>query len=385
MKFTTLTALLDEMYRRTYVPTAIFDEHEQLCFPKYSPFITLKKEFSYLFQEDDAPIHIVNTYQLLGASFYYNIEGKRYRIMMGPCTMLNSFSDLKQFSFDVSLYVSSESLESFKEYCRMLYVFLEHKEIEEHGIPVQFVRAHKQSHSQEEVMEDNLYERRSHDATRDSYQFELRFLDYVKHGRKDKIDWIFSKIHKTYEVKLASDSLEGTKLKFASTVTLLTRCAIDCGVPLDSAFALSDSLIQGLKDIHDVEACMRYLKYASYEFADIIHTRTHTCSPFINQCLQYIDAHLYEKISLQDLADITNHSSVYISSQFKKEIGESITNYILHRKIEEAKQLLLFTDHSYQEISTLLNFTSQSHFTQRFKQITNQTPKSFRNKNFQYL
>lgn len=385
MKFSTLTSLLDEMYRRTYVPTAIFDDQEQLCFPKYTPFITMKKDFSYLFQEDDAPFHIVNTYQLLAASFYHTIEGKRYRIMIGPCTILSANVNLKEFSYDVSLYVSSESLDSFKEYCKMLYVLLEHKEVEDHCIPVQFVRAHKQDHSQEEVMEDNLYERRSQDATRDSYQFELRFLDYVKHGRKDKIDWIFSKIHKTYEVKLAPDSLEATKLKFASTITLLTRSAIDCGVPLDSAFALSDSLIQGLKDIHDVNECMRCLKYASYEFADIIHTRTHTCSPFINQCLQHIDAHLYEKISLQDLADITNHSAVYISSQFKKEIGESITTYILQRKIEEAKQLLLFTDHTYQEISTLLNFTSQSHFTQRFKQITKQTPKSFRNKNFQYL
>ena len=54
------------------------------------------------------------------------------------------------------------------------------------------------------------------------------------------------------------------------------------------------------------------------------------------------------------------------------------------KKIEEAKQLLLFTDYSFQEISSLLNFTSQSHFTQRFKQICGQTPKGFRDKNFQY-
>ncbi|WP_233512105.1 AraC family transcriptional regulator [Absiella sp. AM54-8XD] len=44
----------------------------------------------------------------------------------------------------------------------------------------------------------------------------------------------------------------------------------------------------------------------------------------------------------------------------------------------------MFTDYSFQEISSLLNFTSQSHFTQRFKQICGQTPKGFRDKNFQY-
>jgi len=236
-----------------------------------------------------------------------------------------------------------------------------------------------------EIFEKNLYERRSEDATRDSYQFELRFLDYVKRGRKDKIDWIFKTIDKTYTVHLADNSLDTIKIKFISLVALLTRLAIDEGVPLDSAFSLSDSLIQNLPNMRSSQECLKYIKYASYEFIELIHHTSKQCSSLINQCIRYIDTHIYEKITLRDLEDTTGHSSVYISSRFTLELGLTFSQYLLNKKIEEAKHLLLFTDHSYQEISTLLNFTSQSHFTQRFKHVTGQTPKAYRDMNFKYL
>ena len=168
-------------------------------------------------------------------------------------------------------------------------------------------------------------------------------------------------------------------------ITLLTRTAISCGVPLDSSFSLSDALIQGLKDIHTSNEGIAYIRYASYQFCDLISTTAKQCSTMVNQCLRYIDSHLYEKITLADLAQETGRTTVYISSRFKKELNMTLSDYVLSKKIEEAKHLLLFTDYSFQEISTLLNFTSQSHFTQRFKQIAKQTPKEFRQTNFQYL
>lgn len=133
------------------------------------------------------------------------------------------------------------------------------------------------------------------------------------------------------------------------------------------------------------QECLKYIKYASYEFIELIHHTSKQCSSLINQCIRYIDTHIYEKITLRDLEDTTGHSSVYISSRFTLELGLTFSQYLLNKKIEEAKHLLLFTDHSYQEISTLLNFTSQSHFTQRFKHVTGQTPKAYRDMNFKYL
>lgn len=385
MKLQEFTHILDSLYKRTYIPCSLIDDTQTLCFPKYSPLLEMKEEFAYLFVQDDDPLHIVHTYEYLGASFLYEIDHIQYTMLIGPCALLDVEEHEVKGKDPLQPYISSESLESFRDYCANLYALCHGTALHQDHIPISYNRKAMKTNSPQEIFEENLYERRSHDQTRDSYQFELRFLDYVKRGRKDKIDWIFSKINQTYIVELAEEPLEANKLKFASIVTLLTRTAISCGVPLDSAFSLSDALIQGLKQVHTSTDCVRYIKYASYEFSDLIHTTAKNCSTMINQCLRYIDSHLYEKISLQDLSDETGNSSVYISSRFKKELGKTLSDYVLERKIDEAKHLLLFTDYSFQEISTLLNFTSQSHFTQRFKQVCGQTPKQFRQKNFQYL
>lgn len=383
MNLQTLQNIFDCFYQRTYVPFSIVKDN-QLIFPQYSPLFLHRQELQYLYTDDEFPLHIINNYQFLGASFLYHINQDTYRILIGPCFVLGS--QIKdQYLKELTYRISSESTESFTSFCQNIYTLLTTKTLNNNQIPVKYIRTNHDKLTPQEIFEKNLYERRSEEATRDSYQFELRFLDYVKRGRKDKIDWIFNTIDKTYTVHLADNSLDTIKIKFISLTTLLTRLTIDEGVPLDSAFSLSDSLIQHLPNIRSSQECLKYIKYASYEFIDLIHNTSKQCSSLMNQCIRYIDTHLYEKITLLDLEEATDHSSVYISSRFKQELGVTFSQYLLNKKIEEAKHLLLFTDHSFQEISTLLNFTSQSHFTQRFKQVTGQTPKAYRDMNFKYL
>ena len=383
MNLQTLQNIFDCFYQRTYIPFSIVKD-DQLIFPEYSPLFHYRQDLQYLYINDEFPLQITNNYQFLGASFLYPINQETYRILIGPCFVLGS--QIKdQYMKELTYRISSESTESFTSFCQNIYTLLTTHSLNENQIPIKYLRINHDKLTPKEIFEKNLYERRSEDATRDSYQFELRFLDYVKRGRKDKIDWIFKTIDKTYTVHLADNSLDTIKIKFISLVALLTRLAIDEGVPLDSAFSLSDSLIQNLPNMRSSQECLKYIKYASYEFIELIHHTSKQCSSLINQCIRYIDTHIYEKITLRDLEDTTGHSSVYISSRFTLELGLTFSQYLLNKKIEEAKHLLLFTDHSYQEISTLLNFTSQSHFTQRFKHVTGQTPKAYRDMNFKYL
>lgn len=383
MNLQTLQNIFDCFYQRTYVPFSIVKD-DQLIFPQYSPLFLHRQELQYLYTDDEFPLHIINNYEFLGASFLYQINQETFRILIGPCFILGA-QITEQYLKELTYRISSESTESFTSFCQNIYTLFTTKTLNNNQIPVKYIRTNHDKLTPQEIFEKNLYERRSEEATRDSYQFELRFLDYVKRGRKDKIDWIFNTIDKTYTVHLADNSLDTIKIKFISLTTLLTRLAIDEGVPLDSAFSLSDSLIQHLPNIRSSQECMKYIKYASYEFIELIHHTSKQCSSLMNQCIRYIDTHLYEKITLLDLEEATDHSSVYISSRFKQELGVTFSQYLLNKKIEEAKHLLLFTDHSFQEISTLLNFTSQSHFTQRFKQVTGQTPKAYRDMNFKYL
>lgn len=104
----------------------------------------------------------------------------------------------------------------------------------------------------------------------------------------------------------------------------------------------------------------------------------------MQKILNYIDEHIYDRITLADLADFTNRHKTSISTQFKKEVGQPIHVYINHKKIQESKHLLLFTELSLKEISGLLHYSSQSHFVHTFKRFMGITPGEFRNENLTY-
>ncbi len=65
----------------------------------------------------------------------------------------------------------------------------------------------------------------------------------------------------------------------------------------------------------------------------------------------------------------------------RKEVGQSAAAVLSDYIITEAKRMLLYTDHSINEIAYLLNFKDNSHFTKYFKRHTGQTPKTLRKTN----
>ena len=56
----------------------------------------------------------------------------------------------------------------------------------------------------------------------------------------------------------------------------------------------------------------------------------------------------------------------------------TLSQYILQEKIFEAQRQLQFTDNSLLDIADLLGFSSQSHFQNVFKTITDDTPMAYR-------
>ncbi len=107
-------------------------------------------------------------------------------------------------------------------------------------------------------------------------------------------------------------------------MAVVTRMSIDEGVPVNQAFGLSDSLIQGLIYIHTADECLRYIKEATYRFMELLHSYPFAQkSLLVKTIVNYIDGHLYEKITIDDLADITQKHKTHLCSQFKKRNGQN--------------------------------------------------------------
>ncbi|WP_163580694.1 helix-turn-helix transcriptional regulator [Gracilibacillus saliphilus] len=82
---------------------------------------------------------------------------------------------------------------------------------------------------------------------------------------------------------------------------------------------------------------------------------------------------------LEDLADKLHFNKYYLCHFFKKEFGMTIHQYILQRRMYEAKKLLRETNIPIAEIASQIGFSTASNFIRCFKKYQQVTPKQFRN------
>lgn len=95
---------------------------------------------------------------------------------------------------------------------------------------------------------------------------------------------------------------------------------------------------------------------------------------------QYLDEHFTEDITLQTLSDLTYLNKYYLVHAFKNYKGTSPINYLIEKRISEAKHLLETTNYPIAKIATMVGFSSQSYFSQVFRKETGVAPNAFRNR-----
>jgi AraC family transcriptional regulator len=91
----------------------------------------------------------------------------------------------------------------------------------------------------------------------------------------------------------------------------------------------------------------------------------------------YIDAHIGEHISLDDLARQAGISRFHFARQFRLTTGESPMGYLRRVRIERSKSILQSRETTIAEVAATLGFSDQSHFTRTFGRLVGVSPGSF--------
>ena len=99
-----------------------------------------------------------------------------------------------------------------------------------------------------------------------------------------------------------------------------------------------------------------------------------------DQICTYIDSHFKEDIHRDELAELVFLNTDYMSRIFKKEKGVSISNYILQKRVDEAKKLLCGSSLPINTVSLHIGYSNFSYFTKMFKENTGLTPLEYRRK-----
>lgn len=217
-----------------------------------------------------------------------------------------------------------------------------------------------------------------------TYDSELAFYELVKSGNVEELakKRDYDSVDSLARGQLSRDRIRNLRYHIVVTVAMIARFCIEGGLDERESYGLSDVYISRLDETNSEEKLRQIHRELIMDFAGRMkkqnsHKRV---SIHIIKVLDYIDSRLHETVLLTDAAAFAGLNRTYLGKLFKKELGVTFSEYVRERKIDAARELLLYSEMTIGQISESLAFASQSHFTEVFRKRTGLTPEKFRNR-----
>ena len=98
----------------------------------------------------------------------------------------------------------------------------------------------------------------------------------------------------------------------------------------------------------------------------------------LKRVLEFIEANLSEELSLLRLATVAEMSTSHFRAGFRESVGVAVHQYVIERRVERAKSLLMREEQSIAEIALAAGFTHQSHLARHMQRATGFSPLQMR-------
>ncbi|MFG7960879.1 helix-turn-helix domain-containing protein [Pseudomonas aeruginosa] len=98
----------------------------------------------------------------------------------------------------------------------------------------------------------------------------------------------------------------------------------------------------------------------------------------LRKAKELIAGHLIEGVSVARLAEECGLSRSYFTKAFKGSTGLSPHEWLMHMRVDRAKDLMLRSDESLSQISLACGFSDQAHFSRVFLRLTKASPSAWR-------
>ncbi|OBZ15761.1 AraC family transcriptional regulator [Bacillus sp. FJAT-26390] len=344
-------------------------------------------------KEFDFPITVIT---LNNVEYYLCIRApksmiKDHILLLGPC-VFDKITKATIYDYLIMNKVPRQLEEKMRSYLlslpfynkwtisrfgQMLYYLLVKKRVELNDIRYFTpLSSDIESELQQQVTNQKMDEFLHHD---NKYENIIRQL--IQEGRLDALEKFMASVPELQGggIVARNNPVRNEKNLAIVCVTLASRAAMDGGLHSEIAYTLSDMSIQQIESDHNFNTFTETIKKVFKEYAkQVMQAKEHQYSKAVFKVEKYIYNNLYQKLSVQEIADNVGLSTDYLSKQFKKETGMTIVEYILQEKIKEAKNLMNYSNLSISEISNHLQFFDQSHFIRVFKRICGKTPKQYK-------
>ena len=92
------------------------------------------------------------------------------------------------------------------------------------------------------------------------------------------------------------------------------------------------------------------------------------------RAMTYIETHLAERLTVEAIARMANLSTRSLMRLFRKQLGVTVVDFILRRRVARARQLLQQEGRTCAEIAFECGFGSVQHFNRIFRRFENASP-----------
>lgn len=378
------------------IPIRIFQNDKQVF---YYSLAELPKDpiIVYWDRIRDIPSHVgyMTTHHF---SYYGVVNSGPFKIVLGPSRqILNSDQELKELAFranvplkEVMEFVSGMrsivcmSLESMLQILCMMNYLLNGEKISLADITLDGTEQERLTPNADEKGENRsrktLWDIQNRACNHNTLKTEREIVGFVRKGDCEALKQWVSSAPAVHSGVMARDQLRQIKNTFIVTGTIVCRAAIQGGMDPQDALALADLFIQKCELLTAPDQVTNLMFQMVLEYTQRVNQLNLGENPtnLKRRVATYIKKHLSEPITAEDIACELYISRPYLSHRFKEETGETITNFILRVKTNEAKELLHYTENTITSIGLYLGFSSQSHFSSAFKKCTGYTPKEYR-------
>lgn len=106
--------------------------------------------------------------------------------------------------------------------------------------------------------------------------------------------------------------------------------------------------------------------------------RCHLTPDTMRKIVNFIDANLDSTIYVKQLAALSNRSRYHFAHAFRQSFGETPHAYIIRKRIERAKGMMLTGVTPLSQIAVECGLADQSHLTRLFRRLVGEPPGAWR-------
>ena len=216
----------------------------------------------------------------------------------------------------------------------------------------------------------------------DRYAHENSLIDAVRLGQTRRIESILSRVTPSAFERRSSDPVRNLKNYCIITNTLLRKAAEQGGVHPIYIDRMSSDFALKIEQLSSPSTGSALISQMALGYCRLV--RNHTTKGYsapIQKAVILIEGNLSGDLSLTRLARELNVNSSYLSTLFKRETGNTVTDFITDRRIRHAKQLLKSSRLQIQTVSQHCGFEDVHYFSKVFKRLTGVSPKQYRQNN----